>query len=91
MALEEMLGVTITVGALYYGASRRRVVVELADDLRAATERAAGRYHELVRAREVPEVAEQPKCRSCSLRALCLPGVIGRPRDLSAYMAGAFE
>ncbi len=90
MALEEMLGAPVVAGALYYGAARRRQVVELTEDLRAITESAARRFHELVRAHEVPRAGEQPKCRSCSLRSACMPAVTGRPADVSAYLRGAF-
>jgi CRISPR-associated exonuclease Cas4 len=74
---------------LYYGASRRRQVVDLTEDLRAITESAARRFHQLVRAREVPRVVEQPKCRSCSLRSVCMPAVTGRRPDVSAYLRRA--
>jgi CRISPR-associated exonuclease Cas4 len=90
MALEEMLGAPVVAGALYYGASRRRQVVDLTDDLRATTVAAARRFHEMVRAREVPRAVEQPKCRSCSLRSVCMPAVTGRPPDISTYLRSAF-
>jgi CRISPR/Cas system-associated exonuclease Cas4 (RecB family) len=38
LAIEEMLGVTIPEGALYYNTPRRMAVIELDSDLRVETE-----------------------------------------------------
>lgn len=85
LCLEEMWGTVILDGALYYGKTRRREGVTLDGDLRAATERAAARFHELVAAREVPTLRRMPKCRSCSLLDICLPPRRARP-TVTAYL-----
>jgi CRISPR-associated exonuclease Cas4 len=87
MALEEMTGTPVPRGALFYHASRRRVVVEFGAELRTATETLAGRLHAMMRAGVVPKAALQPKCRRCSLLEPCQPAR-GRGIDPADYLAG---
>jgi CRISPR-associated exonuclease Cas4 len=77
LCLEEMLGVPVPAGALYYGRTRRRVNVSFDCVLRDETERAAARLHQLVASGLTPLAVREPKCESCSLLELCLPGAIG--------------
>ena len=87
LCLEEMHGAAIAQGALFYGASHRRVLVELDPALRERTEAAARRLHELVATRTVPRVPRQPKCSKCSLESLCLPQVTEAGGRAAAYLA----
>ncbi len=73
LCLEEMLGVRVANGALYYGEPRRRQAVEFGEDLRAETERLAARLHELLGGSKTPSAHYEPKCRACSLIDQCLP------------------
>jgi CRISPR-associated exonuclease Cas4 len=73
MCLEEMLGLPVPEGALYYAASRRRREVAMDAALRAETVAAACRFHELVARGETPRAQLQRKCANCSLRDACLP------------------
>ena len=73
MCLEEMVGVPVPRGALYYAASKRRREVTIDETLRGETIAAAARYHELVARAETPPAQLQPKCANCSLREICLP------------------
>jgi CRISPR-associated exonuclease Cas4 len=86
ICLEEMHGVSIPQGALFYGESHRRVVVPLDDELRRRTEEAARRAHELVRAGIVPRAEPAPKCRRCSLEPICLPTATSRSGRARAYL-----
>lgn len=86
LCLEEMLGVHLSDGAIYYGQPRRRLDVALGDELRAATEAAAVRLHELTVAGRTPPAAYEKKCRSCSLLDLCLPRTTGGKRSVSGYL-----
>ena len=76
LCLEEMLGVTIPSGALFYGRTRRRMDVAFDADLRTLTERAASRLHALVAGRSTPRAIREAKCESCSLLDLCMPGAL---------------
>jgi CRISPR-associated exonuclease Cas4 len=77
LCLEEMLGVAVPAGALFYGKSASRQVIAFGEDLRSLTETAAARLQELFRQGKTP-IAEyaQGKCGECSLLDVCLPKVI---------------
>jgi len=90
LCLEEMLGVPIPSGALFYGQTRRREDVAFDADLRGETERLAARMHELFRARITPRVAyERRRCDRCSLYDRCLPKTTGPSKAVAAYLAMA--
>jgi len=73
LCLEEMLGVEISEGALFYGKTRRRARVVFDEALREETERAAARVREIVEAGEVPPPVADERCTRCSLVEICLP------------------
>jgi CRISPR-associated exonuclease Cas4 len=73
LCLEEMLGVAIPAGALFYGQPRRRMEVAFESTLRQITEEAAVRLHALFASGITPKPAREPKCDRCSLLDVCLP------------------
>ena len=75
LSIEEMLGVSIHEGALYYCTPKRRTVIEFNNNLRAETEGAICRLHELIKSRETPKALYDGKCRQCSLNNICLPQI----------------
>jgi len=87
--LEEMLGVPVPAGALFYGKTRRREEVTFDAELRGLTESAASRAHELLRSCTTPTAVLAPKCRSCSLREICRPEAAGR--SVAAYLRRALS
>lgn len=78
LCLEEMLGVEVLDGALYYGKTRRREEVVFSPELRRTTEDACRRLHRLFATRRTPEAVREPKCDHCSLYPVCRPDVVGR-------------
>jgi CRISPR-associated exonuclease Cas4 len=92
LCLEEMLGVTVSEGALFYGKTARRQAVVFDEGLRKETEKAAERLHELFRRRVTPKpVYVMNKCRQCSLVDVCLPKQAGSSRSVSAYLKRVTE
>lgn len=85
LCLEEMLGVHVSQGALFYGKSRRRLAVAFDEALRQRTEAAARELHELVESSVTPRAVREPKCDACSLFNLCLPHALGRNRGAAAF------
>ena len=77
MCLEEMLCCTIPEGALYYGETRRRMVVEFVPELRQQVKDSLSEMHELYRRGYTPKVKPKKSCRACSLVELCLPKLYG--------------
>lgn len=73
LCLEEMHGVHLERGEIFYGSTRRRVGVEFTGELRQTTIATASRLRSMLRAGKTPPAEPGPKCDRCSLRELCLP------------------
>lgn len=89
LCLEEMLGVEIVEGAIFYGQPRRREQVVFSPELRAETEQTAAALHALIQAgRTPPAEYEKKKCEACSLFATCMPKA---HRSVASYLADALS
>jgi CRISPR-associated exonuclease Cas4 len=86
MCLEEMFNVNINEGHLYYGTVRRRNLVNFTSMLREQAEHHATRMHELYSKHTTPPAEFKPRCRSCSLRDICLPGTMDNSVSASGYL-----
>ncbi len=73
LCLEEMLGIRIEKGALYYGQVRRRQEVVFDEGLRRLTIDTARAVHALFDSGRLPPAKFFAGCESCSLASLCLP------------------
>lgn len=77
ICLEEMLGVTIQKGAIFYFATRHREIVtmtrELYENVQHIVEEMNGYYSRMY----TPKVKKTAQCCSCSLRDICLPALKG--------------
>lgn len=92
LCLEEMLGISVPEGALFYGKEQRREVVEIGDALRRETEEVAAAVHRMLAEGRTPPPEYAPKCDSCSLVEICLPrGVGGRGNRVARYLAKVLE
>ena len=89
LCLEEMMGVVVPEGAVYYGKPRRRLVVAFDEALRTMTREAARRLHGLIDSGRTPQARYEKKCDSCSLFSLCMPKVTGARRTVQRYMAAS--
>jgi CRISPR-associated exonuclease Cas4 len=78
MCLEEMHGVAIPAGALFYGQTRRRVAVPIDERLRGVVQRSAARFREIMENHLTPRAIREKKCDTCSLLEVCLPDAMGR-------------
>ena len=88
MGLEEMFGVTLDAGALFYGETRRRLDVALDEALRALTAQVAKDARSMLNAGATPApVFQKRKCSSCSLVELCRPQALARPRSATAWLS----
>jgi CRISPR-associated exonuclease Cas4 len=91
ICLEEMLGVSVPKGAVYHITSRGRREIEFTPILRAKTEAASTRLHELLASRQVPAPELKPRCRGCSIHGVCLPEVFGHPERVDRLTARLFQ
>lgn len=87
ICLEEMLGVPVPAGALFYGQTRRRQEVAFDTELRALTARIAGEVRALLAAGRTPSARYEPRrCDACSLLELCRPKALEKPRRVVAWL-----
>lgn len=91
LCLEEMLQAAIPAGALFYGKTRRRFKVAFDATLRAETESAAARLHELIASGVTPRAMREPKCDNCSLLQVCLPDALASGRSARRYLDRAID
>jgi CRISPR-associated exonuclease Cas4 len=73
LCLEEMLGVSISEGALFYGTPRRRTAVQFDATLRNETQTASEKLHTLISSGITPAAVYEKKCDNCSLIDICMP------------------
>lgn len=85
MCLEEMLGLEIKEGACFYFETRRREQVFFTEDLRNRLVNIVNEMNNYYDRRYTPRVKKSRKCRSCSLKNLCLPELDGTI-SVSQYM-----
>lgn len=89
ICLEEMLGVAIPEGAIFYGRTRRRQDVLFDTKLRKETENASERFHKLVESGHTPKPIYKKTCDRCSMYDLCLPKTVEKAQSINKYLMNA--
>lgn len=87
LCLEEMLGTTISSGAIYYGKSGRRQLISIDKGLREKTEAAIVDLRKLLNDSLTPSAFYSKKCESCSLIDTCLPKTMSVKRSVERYLS----
>ncbi|AOZ91809.1 CRISPR-associated protein Cas4 [Paenibacillus crassostreae] len=85
ICLEDMLYCKVPRGELFYHETRRRVEVEITEDLKNNVRKIAQRMHEYYARRHTPRVKTGEHCQSCSLRHICLPELLTK-ESVARYM-----
>lgn len=86
ICLEEMLGVSIAEGSLFYGQTRRRQIVPLDISLRKRVSELAEDMHFLFEQGTTPQPQKNRACAECSLVELCLPRIEHRQHKVDDYI-----
>lgn len=80
LCLEEMLGRPVPEGALFYGETKRRLVVPFDAELRQLTEDTVAQLRAVFSSQETPPaVYKAGRCRACSLIERCRPKLAAKP------------
>ena len=90
MCLEEMLCCPVPEGALYYGETRRRTVVDFTPELRQTVQTMLEEMHRLYLRGYTPKVKPSKACNACSLKELCLPALLRKDHS-AAYLREELE
>lgn len=88
MCLEEMLGVTINEGDLFYGQTRRRHHVIFDDAIRNRVLFYTKRMNHLFLEGITPPTPAGAQCKMCSLIDVCMPKVTLKKKFVEAYIDG---
>ena len=91
ICLEEMMGVTVPRGAIYYASTRKRYEVIFDEDLRARTLALVRAIREMIAAQRLPDAPNDERCPNCSLINACLPNVIGEHARLRGLQGTLFQ
>lgn len=76
ICLEEMFGVTVPKGALFWHGSRERMEIVFTPAMREQVERVALAVREMLEKGITPVPVNDKRCDNCSLKESCLPGVV---------------
>lgn len=89
--IEEMRGVAVQEGAIWYWEVRKREPVLIDEGLRSATLAAIEGVRSLLReGRTPPPIADKSRCKACSLVDLCEPATFGRDHSVR-YINALFD
>jgi len=83
MCLEEMTGVRLSEGYIFYEEDHRRHLVTFTPALRALVEAGARSLRDMLRTGNTPSAEYGPKCKKCSMVEVCIPRV---KRGAAAYL-----
>ena len=90
LCLEEMFSTEIPEGAIFYGETRRRNVVEFHEELRLEVKRMFQEMHQYYDRNYTPKVKYSKACNACSLKEVCLPK-LGKAVSVKSYMNQILE
>ena len=85
LCLEEMLGVAVPMGFVWYARHRRRIRVDIDEQLREATTDAIRAIRASFLSPSLPPAVDDARCRECQLLGHCLPGVVARRDRVHEY------
>lgn len=85
MCLEEMYGINIPYGALFYNEEKHREIISISEPLRQATRQYAQQMHTLFRNGNIPKPVKSSRCKKCSLQDICMPETDNSPQ-VSTYL-----
>lgn len=85
MCLEEMFSTEVPEGAIFYGETRRREIVEITPELRTEVEKMFQEMHQYYDRHYTAKVKYSKSCNACSLKDLCLPK-LGKTVSVATYI-----
>jgi CRISPR-associated exonuclease Cas4 len=91
LCLEEMLGVPVPKGAIYYATTRQREEIEIDETLRQQTIEVIEKTRAMLASQVLPLAFNDKRCRNCSLLNSCLPAVTSNPNRLRGLQSTLFQ
>ena len=91
LCLEEMLGVAVPAGAIWYHASRQRREVDFDAELRGLVPEAVAAVRAMLAGGRLPPAPNDHRCAKCSLFDACLPGLAANPARVRGFQGELFR
>ena len=91
LCLEEMSGLAVPQGAIYYYSSRVRREISFDEHLRETVEEVTLAVRTILKKSFVPPAVNDQRCEKCSLIESCLPNVVVKPGRLQYYRSTLFK
>lgn len=86
LCLEEMFNHPVPQGALFYGATRRRLEVVFDEALRDLTQDVARQTRALLASEQTPPPVTKSGCKQCSLQNLCMPAPLQKSLPIEVWL-----
>ncbi len=86
ICLEEMLGITLCGGYMYYDTIKHRQWVAFTDILRRRVSELACLMHKYYDEGQTPAAVKSKKCRGCSMESVCMPSLEKLKRKADKYL-----
>lgn len=90
MCLEEMFSTQIMEGALFYGETKRREVVEITEAIRREVKETFLEMHQYYERKYTPKVKMSKGCNRCSLKEICMPR-LEKTISVKKYISQVFQ
>lgn len=81
LCLEEMLGLPILKGAIYYGQPRRRNVIDFSLEIKDEVYRLCSKARKLYEGECAPQYNTGTHCKNCSLANVCMPNLTSKDKS----------
>lgn len=91
ICLEEMFGIEVQKGYIYYGKTRHRVEVEFTEARRAFVRQIIQEMYQYLQQGRTPPAIYKKNCKNCSLYDICVPELSKKKRTLKNYIKRAIE
>jgi CRISPR-associated exonuclease Cas4 len=91
LCLEEMLGKSIPLGAIYHHSSRRRREVVITDKLKLKVEELVQQIRQMIQHGNVPAPVNDARCQECSLITICQPSALTAYNKIHTLRKELFE
>ena len=90
LCLEEMFSISVPEGAIFYGETRRRDIIQITEELRKEVKDMFLEMHQNYDRQYTPKVKYSKACNACSLKDICLPK-LGKAVSVKDYMDQILE
>lgn len=91
ICLEEMFGVVVPKGAIFWHGSRERMEIVFTSAMREQVDRVTQAVRKMLEQGITPPPVNDKRCEQCSLRESCLPGVVSEKQRIHRSARELFE